>query len=213
MALGDRSSPAKGSWRGSSLSSRTSIVTSSVPRERSACAISQPTGPPPITTSRLGTCSTLVAPPTRRLSPTAAVKRPRTAREAFRRPAPHRSRSRRRLPHSPLHLQSWSGRFTVLGRSLPRDPGDASDRAPCVLHRRAAAVNRKHGAIDVGSLAHAKPACEIAFAQRPLPLAGVVVVEDLRSGTPAAARSAADLDPDARIGLDVSHPVGVTVKL
>ena len=56
-----KSALAKGSWRTSSLSSGTTTVTASEPSARSAWAISQPTGPPPITTSRLGTSLTLVA--------------------------------------------------------------------------------------------------------------------------------------------------------
>jgi hypothetical protein len=61
---------------------------------------------------------------------------------------------------------------------------------------------------------HAQAARQVAPADTPLPLARVVIVQDVRrSGPPADTRPAADLDPDARVGLDVLHPVGAPPAL
>ena len=67
--------PANGSSRASRRPPRTTTVTSSLPRRRNAWASSQPTGPPPSTTSRPGTSLAPVAP---RLSQGRASARPGT---------------------------------------------------------------------------------------------------------------------------------------
>src|SRR5215218_10037992 len=67
-------------------------------------------------------------------------------------------------------------------------------------HRQRAGAHRRGGA-------HAEPAREIAPADKPLPLARVVLVEDVRrSGPPADPGLAAHPYPDPRIRRDVPNP-------
>src|SRR5208282_1075240 len=99
---------------------------------------------------------------------------------------------------------------TKLCASCPRPAGHARQQSATVkidAHRQQIRAHRcRRG--------HAQAAHQIALADTPPPLTWVVIIQDVRRpGPPADARPAADLDPDARAGLDVLDPVGVPPAL